>query len=101
MTVDEARGLFGLKENKQLAEFLGKSESAVSAWNVRGEIPAAAEKRIWALLGDRGVEIPGFAKKKPDHSPFMKEIIGLTENLSMGKQAEAYALLCKHFTDEL
>jgi hypothetical protein len=66
LTVDFLKEKLGVKDDKDLADILGKTPGAISNWRKSG-IPAIVERKAIALLKERGIsELLGIEDKKAD-----------------------------------
>jgi hypothetical protein len=54
MTVDSLKEKLGIKEDRALADVLGKTPGAISNWRKTG-IPAKAEREALELMRERGI----------------------------------------------
>lgn len=99
--LDKIMVLEKAKNVPALAVCLGVSKATIDTWKSRGKVPEGV-LREWEIKHDkpRGWFTED-ETKKADYSPIVEAIIGKVEGLTDAQKGEAYALLSKHFSDEL
>lgn len=111
-TADDLIKIFGLKDDKELADLFGRDKSVVSHWRKKG-LPAAIEKKAFQLMADRGMVAdpqeaygsgPRFQvvqiepKKEKASSPLAAAILAIVEAMTPEQQAAELKRLTDQFT---